>query len=173
MDVTSELLTPRLAQPADAESLFQMCRLLWEENGLFPMSESRVRRVIEIAVKPETRDEEREPITIIGALGPVGDVEASLAVCITQNWYSDAWHVEELWNFVRPDMRRTNHAKSLVEYSKKVATELELPLMIGILSSDRTQGKVRLYSRQLGAPAGAYFVWPSWTELRDQKQVAA
>lgn len=172
MDVTSELLTPRLAQPADAESLFEMCQLLWKENGVFPMSETKVRRMIEIAVNPSVRTEV-EPIAIIGALGPVGNVEASIAVCITQNWYTDAWHVEELWNFVRPDMRKSNHAKSLVEYSKKVATELQLPLMIGILSSDRTQGKVRLYRRQLGEQAGAYFVWPSWTELRDQKQVAA
>lgn len=169
----SELLTPRLAGPADAESLYGLCRLLWEENGLFPMSEIKVRRMIEIAVCPAVKTEV-EPITIIGALGPVGNIEASLALCITQNWYSDAWHVEELWNFVRPDCRRSNHAKSLIEYSKTVQAQIGLPLMIGILSNDRTQEKVRLYSRRLGAPAGAYFVYPSWNALRDEKkQVAA
>lgn len=168
----SELSTPRLAGPQDAESLFGMCKLLWEENGLFPMSETKVRRMIDIAVTPDVRTES-EPITIIGALGPVGNVEGSLALCITQNWYSDAWHVEELWNFVHPDYRKSNHAKSLIEYSKTVQAQLGLPLMIGILSSDRTQEKVRLYSRRLGAPAGAYFVYPSWTALRDEKKSVA
>jgi hypothetical protein len=168
----TELQTPRLAGPQDADSLFNMCKLLWEENGLFPMSETKVRRMIEVAVNPLSR-KDHEVITIIGALGPVGNVEACLALCITQNWYSDAWHVEELWNFVHPDHRVSNHAKSLIEYSKSVQAELGLPLMIGILSNDRTAEKIRLYSRRLGQPAGAYFVYPSWNDLRDEKKQAA
>lgn len=167
--VTLTDATPRLAGPQDADCLFEMCRTLWEENGIFPMSERKVRRMIDIAVKPETRTE-AEPVTIICALGGIGDIEASLALCITQNWYTDAWHLEELWNFVRPDRRKSNHAKSLIEYAKHVRAQLELPLLIGILSSDRTLPKVRLYSRRLGAPTGAYFVWPSWNELRDEKR---
>lgn len=166
------LLTPRLAVPDDSESLFDMCCQLWEENGIFPMSEEKVRRMIEIAVKPDER-RDWEPITIIGALGPVGDVEGCIALCVTQSWYSDAWHLEELWNFVRPDKRRSNHAKSLIEYSKSIQRQMGLPLMIGILSSDHTQEKIRLYARRFGEQAGAYWVYPSWTELRDQKKQAA
>lgn len=167
-----DLLTPRLAGPADADSLFNLCCSLWEENGLFKMSEVKVRRFIECATDPNSR-RQNDPISIIGVIGEPGKIEASLALAVVQNWYSDDWHVEELWNFVRPDKRKSCHAKSLIEYSKKTAQELGLPLMIGILSADRTEGKIRMYSRQLGAPSGAYFVWPSWIDLRDQKRQMA
>lgn len=162
----SEEIKPRLAGPADAEDLFQMCRNLWEENGIFPMSKPKVRRIIEIAVNPASR-KETEPVTIITAIGK--PIEASLALCITQNWYTDAWHIEELWNFVRPDKRKSAYAKALLEYAKTIQAKMDLPLLIGILSSDRTHAKVRLYSRRYGAPSGAYFVWPSWNALRDEK----
>ena len=168
----TELPTPRLAVPADRDSLFRMCCELWEENGLFPISETKVRRMIDIATDNSIKTEQ-EPIAMIWCIGDVGKIEASLCLIITQNWYSDAWHVEELWNFVHPDHRRSNYAKALIDYSKKVQSEIGLPLMIGILSNDRTQEKVRLYSRRLGQPAGAYFVYPSWNALRDEKKSAA
>jgi hypothetical protein len=170
--MSEELSKPRLAGPADADCLFETCRTLWEENGIFRMSENKVRRFIEIAVCPETR-KETEPVSIIAAIGPVGAIEASLALCITQNWYTDDWHIEELWNFVRPDRRKSTYAKSLLEYAKTVQAQMNLPLLIGILSSDRTQAKVKLYSRRLGPPSGAYFVWPSWNEMRDEKKQMA
>lgn len=149
-----------------------MCCSLYEENGIFKMSEGKVRRFIEIALNPNLRTD-TEPVSMITVIGPPGNIEASLALCITQNWYTEDWHVEELWNFVRPDRRQSGNAKSLLEYAKQVQAQLGIPLMVGILSSDRTEAKVRLYSRQLGAPSGAYFVWPSWIELRDQKKQSA
>ena len=36
---------------------------------------------------------------------------------------------------------------------------LDIPLVIGILSSERVSGKVRLYERQFGPQSGAYWIY--------------
>ena len=42
-----------------------------------------------------------------------------------------------------------------------MADELGLPLTIGVLSDERTAAKIRMYSRSMGQPDGAYWVyWP-------------
>jgi hypothetical protein len=69
--------------------------------------------------------------------------------------------LEEMCVYVHPDYRaaKGGRARKLVEFAKKVSEELELPLMIGILSNSRTDAKTRLYERQFGAPAGAFFLY--------------
>ena len=37
--------------------------------------------------------------------------------------------------------------------------DLGIPLIIGVLSNQRTEAKIRLYERQFGAPAGAFFLY--------------
>jgi hypothetical protein len=51
----------------------------------------------------------------------------------------------------------------LCDFSKKVSDELGMPLSIGVLSSDRTEGKVRMYERIFGKPSGAYFLYGTRT----------
>jgi hypothetical protein len=51
-----------------------------------------------------------------------------------------------------------NYGPRLIEFAKKCADEIGLPLTIGILTNQRMEGKVRLYRRSLGVPAGAWFV---------------
>ena len=38
-----------------------------------------------------------------------------------------------------------------------------IPLLIGVLSNKRTEGKIRLYERQLGKPSGAFFLYGART----------
>jgi hypothetical protein len=78
-------------------------------------------------------------------------------------WYTKEPHLEELWAFVRPEFRKSRNAQALVEFAKALAVELKRPLLIGVLSSHRTEQKVRMYRRKLGAPKGAYFLYNAET----------
>jgi len=54
---------------------------------------------------------------------------------------------------------KENYAQRMIEFAKDCAIEIGLPLTIGVLTNQRMEGKVRLYQRSLGVPAGAWFVF--------------
>lgn len=147
----------RLAMRADEEELMDQCRRLHDENGWMQMSENRVREMFQ-------RHFNREG-GIIGVIGGPGKIEASIALKISQVWYSDEWFLEELFNHVLPEYRRSNNAKDLITFAKTCADSIGLPLAIGILSNERTEAKVRLYQRQLSKPSGAFFIYGRCTGL--------
>jgi hypothetical protein len=62
--------------------------------------------------------------------------------------------------FVHPDFRaaKCGRAAKLCDFAKQARAQLSLPLFIGILSTDKTEAKVRLYQRKFGAPSGAYWI---------------
>ena len=144
-------MTVRLAVKEDAPSIYAMCRLLHEENGLSPWSEDKVRGTIGGALAGKG--------AIIGVIGPRAAPVAMIHLHIAAMWYSDDVQLEDRGTFVHPDHRRSTHAKDLWEFAKLAATELGIPLVIGILSTDKTEQKVRLCRRSLGAPVGAFFLW--------------
>jgi GNAT superfamily N-acetyltransferase len=84
---------------------------------------------------------------------------------IGQMWYSDTLVVEERAVFTHPEYRsaKGGRARKLCEFSKKVADDLGIPLIIGVLSNHRTEAKVRLYERQFGKPSGAFFLYGART----------
>jgi hypothetical protein len=140
----------RLAKPEDEEEIFAICNLLHEENGLFHMDEEKVRARI--------RECTGQRGGIIGVIGDPGEVEAIICLVLNQFWYTNEWSLDEQFAYVLPNHRRSANAKELIVFAKACAQELKLPLVIGVLSNERTEAKVRLYERQLGAPAGAYFL---------------
>ena len=73
-------------------------------------------------------------------------------------WFSDEFQLLELFNFVRPDSRASDFAKSLIGYAKTCAEGLGIDLMIGVLSNERMEAKVRLYGRML-PKAGELFCY--------------
>lgn len=140
----------RLAVPADEDKIVSMISLLHDENGLFPLSERRVREYMGRFFRKEG--------ALIGVIGESGDPVASIYLGIEQPYYSETWYLNEAWNFVHPDHRRSDYAKCLLGWAKDVSSRMGLPLMIGIVSNHRTEAKVRLYEKQL-EKAGAFFVW--------------
>jgi hypothetical protein len=77
-------------------------------------------------------------------------------------WYSSEMLLEERAIYTHPAYRKSSEnpsrAAALVEFSKTLADGLGLPLSIGVLSSQRTEAKVRLYRRILGPATGAYWL---------------
>lgn len=140
----------RLAQPEDEAGIVELCVLLHEENGLFPLSEAKTRALVKRAIDRQGG--------IIGVIGDPGVPVAGIQLALDQMYYSDAWFLCEGFNFVRPDHRKSDYAAKLIGYAKMCADKMGLPLMMGILSNHRTEQKIRLYERQL-EKAGAYFVY--------------
>lgn len=146
----------RLAEPADEENIMTMCQRLWEENGLFSLDEKKVAATIQ-------RYYRRDGV-ILGVIGPVGKLEASTCLALGDMHYSDEWHLSELWNYVQPEFRRSHDAEALVKFGKDCAEKMGMVLLTGIITNQHMAGKVRLYRRLLGHPAGAFFVHnaPNW-----------
>jgi GNAT superfamily N-acetyltransferase len=147
MLVTSRV---RKAEAGDADEILSLCREMHRENGMFTLSDARVRDIIGRAFNRQG--------AIIGVIGKRGAVEASICLLVTNIWYSDDFHLEDLWNFVRPEFRRSDNAKELIAFAKRCSDEVGIPLIIGVMSNVRTEAKIRLYERSVGKPAGAFFL---------------
>lgn len=128
----------------------ELCRLLYSENAIFKMDDDKVRSFIQRAFAKDG--------AIIGVIGEPDHIEGAIYLLVGQFWYSTERHLEEFFNYVRPEHRRSKHAQKLIEFAKELSNAT-LPLVIGVISNKRTEAKIRLYERQLGKPAGAFFVF--------------
>ena len=141
----------RLVTEADIPQLLALARAVHAEGGVMPFSERRALGCVWQAIKQDRA---------IGAcIGPVGAIEAVIFLLIGQYYYTDYQHLEECFLYVAPEFRRSDRAKRLLQYAKKASDTLHVPLLIGVLSQKKTEAKIRLYQRQLGKPAGAYFLY--------------
>lgn len=151
--MSDENIYVRTAEPRDEEGVMELARLVNVENGVFKMNEDKVRGLIHPSLYLQGG--------IIGVIGPYSRIEGMVLLRVSEYWYSDAPFLEEMCVYVHPDFRaaKGGRARKLVEFAKTASEALELPLMIGILSNSRTDAKTRLYERQFGTPAGAFFLY--------------
>lgn len=143
----------RLAVEADRADILGLCRMLHDENGMFPLRIEAVEDVIDRWLRRDFRDP-----AIIGVVGSQGSLSGVICIAIHTLWYTTEPCCDELFNFVHPAHRKSNYAQQQIEFAKTCAEVFEMPLMIGVLSSYRTAAKVRLYQRLL-PKAGEYFVY--------------
>jgi GNAT superfamily N-acetyltransferase len=144
----------------------ELARLVNEENGIYPMDLNKVAKMMIPSLFKEGG--------IVGVIGPKDKIEAGILLRVSSLWYADKPFLEEMSLFVHPDYRsaRGGRASKLIEFAKKCATELGMPLMIGVLSNNRTSAKVRMYEKRLGTPVGAFFLWGAKTgqDVVDEKE---
>ena len=151
-------LAIRLATTEDMHSVMQLAIMACEENGFLDASAELIAQTVWPAFTQEGG--------LCGVIGAPGKpIEAMVILRIGEMYYSTTKCVEEKVVFCHPDYRsaKGGRARKLCEFSKHVADKLELPLLIGICSSERTKAKVKLYERIFGAPAGAYFLYRTKT----------
>lgn len=148
----------RLAMPSDEDTIYRiLSEGLFNENGTFSLSERKSRNFIRQAVNNEGG--------IIGVIEENGQIAGTIGMNLGTFWYSDDWHIEEYWNFVRPEYRRSigtefkrsDYAKDLINFGKWCSEKMGLILNIGIISTARTEAKCRLYGRTL-TPVGMFFM---------------
>jgi hypothetical protein len=145
----------RPAVMGDFNDLIAMGHEVFEENGLRSIDEELIRQGAIAAIQGVD--------SVVGCIGPVGAIEAAVHLSMRRFWYTRDVHLEEMWAFVRPAFRKSRNAQALIEFSKQLAIELKRPLLIGVLSSHRTEAKVKLYRRKLGPEKGAYFLFNAET----------
>jgi hypothetical protein len=136
---------------SDLPEFMRLFKIMHQENGLFELDEGCVVDTFNRAVQKKEG--------VIGLIkGPAGDIRAMLGLLITRYYYTWQLHLEELWNFVSPEFRRTNYADILLKYADHCQKSLGIPLVIGVCTSSRMEAKVRKYRRHFGMPSGAFFV---------------
>lgn len=138
-----------LATPADLPEMFDVLMENYRENGIHSLNPEKVAAWIAMGC-----NRDRSAIGLIK--GPTG-IEATCGVVLGCMWYSDDPYVEEVWNYVRPDYRKSTHAKHLIMFAKWFAESLSIPLLMGIMTTTRLQAKERLYERQM-TKVGALFL---------------
>lgn len=152
----------RVAVEADFNSLMDLAINACQENAVVVPEVEKVALTIWGAIIRQTG--------IVGVIGPVGaPLEGAVLLSMGEMWYSKELILEEKGIFVAPEFRsaKGGRARKLAEFAKLTATELGIPLAIGVLSSSRTEAKIRLYERVFGQPAGVYFLYGAKTGLSD------
>lgn len=141
----------RLAGPQDEQRIFELLQKLHGENAMFQMSPARVMERIKLATECKGG--------LIGLLEIDGKLAGSVGLFMSQFWYTEIWHLEELWNFVHPDYRKNPQGKHLLEFMKWANENLGIMLSTGIMSTIRLEGKMKLYMRKFFL-LGAFFMNP-------------
>lgn len=140
------------AKPEDREEVLKICIEDHAENGQFSLSKPKLEQMVSGILENNKG--------VIGLIRRADAIEAIMMMHISQFWYTEEWCLEELLNFVRPQFRRSTNAKDMISYAKRCANQLEIPLIVGVVSNERTKPKMELYRRQLGDPVGGYFYYP-------------
>lgn len=154
----SEDIVIRIGTPEDLDGLMEIAMMATEENGFLDPNPAKLAAEMWPALHQDHG--------IVGIIGPKdGQIEGAVLLRVGDMWYSDTQVVEEKAIFIHPEYRsaKGGRAKRLCEFSKKVADALGIPLIIGVLSNERTAAKVRLYERQFGKPSGAFFLYGAKT----------
>ena len=151
----------RVAGPKDYDEVWRLLMLGHDENALFPLSPGKVKWFVNRMLDPDSIPPEETGVRgIIGVVGEVGSLEGLAFIITGEFWYTEAKHLEELIIFVDPEHRRSDHAKSLLNWAKSLPDTTGLPLLTGILSNDRVEAKCRLYQRILPKIGEFFFVSP-------------
>jgi hypothetical protein len=137
----------RIAGPEDYQEAFRIACLLHHENGQHKFSEPKVKEFIWHGCNRLN--------AMMGVIGPPTNLKAMIYLQVQPIFYSDEFQLGEVFNYVRPDFRRSDYAKRMICFAKKCADETGLDLMIGVISDERLAAKKRLYQRLL--PEGGVF----------------
>lgn len=137
------------ARPEDEDGIYELLMKLHTENGIFHVDETRVRQFIKLGTE--------QKLGMIGVIRGNGGIEASVGMTMDQWWYTLDWCLSERWNFVLPEHRKSTHAVRLIEFAKWCSDQLKVPLQMGIITTQQTEAKVRMYRRYL-TPVGGLFM---------------
>ena len=159
----------RVATPDDIDGIMRLAISACEENAFVPTSPERLLGEIWPALHLDR-----------GLVGLIGsdkeNPEGIVLLKIGKMWYSNQDVLEEKAIFIHPEYRsaKGGRAARLCEFSKRVADKLGIPLIIGVLSNSRTEAKVKMYQRQFGNSAGAFFLYNAHTGMKNsEKSISA
>lgn len=156
-------VTVRTGVTDDFDAMMNLTMAATQENAFVSPDVKKLADVIWGALTIKTG--------ICGVIGPVGGkLEGAVLLSMGELWYSKELILEEKAIFVDPEYRsaKGGRARKLAEFAKTTADGLSVPLAIGVLSTSRTEAKIRLYERVFGSPAGVYFLYGAKTGLDNE-----
>lgn len=156
----------RVGTPEDLDQIMALVQMMHDEIGITQLNLSRV--------LPEVYGALNLDRGIMGVIGdPGGQIEGAILLRMGTLYYSDEEVLEDKGLFVLPDYRASRGGRGglLIDFAKKAARELGIPLLMGIQNDVDAEGKMRLYKRKFGEPIGATFLYRS--SIDDQKSEAA
>ncbi len=148
----------RTGTPSDMEGVMALTMACHTENGFVNANMPQIVNDVWASLTQQGG--------IAGVIGGNGSpLEGCVVIRIGTAPYSTKEVLEEKFLFVHPDFRaaKIGRARRLAEFTKTVSDSLALPLLIGVLSNQRTKAKVRMYERIFGEPAGAFFLYNART----------
>lgn len=161
----TEEIAVRVGTPADLDQVMELARMMHAEIGIATFNEAKVLPDIWAALNCDRG--------IMGLIGEPGDtIQGGIILRLGQVFYSDDEVLEERGLFIHPDFRsaKGGRAARLCEFAKKAAEGMGMPLVIGVMNDVRAKAKMRLYDRQFGEPAGAFYLWrPSAPALKQDE----
>jgi hypothetical protein len=152
----------RTGVPEDVHEIMSMASDAFPEMCIVTPDNTRILELVWSALNQDHG--------ICGVLtNEAGKIEGGIILKIGKLWYSNADVLEDKILFIHKDYRKSGggRARRLCEYAKTVSNELKMPLLVGVFSNNRTEGKVRLYERQFGKMVGGFFLYGD--ELQDEK----
>jgi len=151
--LTEENIVVRTGTPAEVHNVMALAALATEENGLFKPNKIKLLHDIWAALNLEKG--------IMGIIGEPGTIpEAAILLRIDEIQYGDDPCLLEKAIYVHPDFRaaKGGRAAKLCDFALSIQKEFDIPLVIGIMSNNRTAAKVKLYERKFGPAQGAYWI---------------
>ncbi len=149
----------RIAKPADHQEIWRLFLQGHRENGKFTLAPEKVEYFLSRALHPEAIPVwDTGPRGVIAVIGEVGKLEALVFVTVSTFWYSHDRHMEEFIVYVDPECRNSGHARALIDWMKAQSDRVGIPLLTGVISTERTEAKVRLYRRMVPY-VGAFFLY--------------
>jgi len=159
----SELTGIRIGTPEDVHGIMEIATEMWNELGVTPASQEKILHDVWAALNQQDG--------LIGIIGePGGRIEGGILLRVGSMWYSDEKVLEERGIFIHRDFRhiKGGRARRLCQFAKNAADSLGIPLLIGILSDDRTEAKAKLYERQFGKPVGVFYLYNGTTGTKKE-----
>lgn len=152
----------RFARPADLPELMALCRNLSQENAIAPMMDDIVCAELERCIAKDGG--------FIGVIGNVGEpIEGAICLRFSSLWYNSSyWWLEDKFVHVLQKYRASSNGNDLIEWAIWWRDQLQIPLMLGIVSNERTEAKIALYRRKLGPMSGALFLVGAKTGLTQE-----
>ena len=154
----------RKADPYDLEPLFNLAMFLSHEDALQPVSEAKLRATVQRCVNMDN--------AIAGIIDGPDGIDASVGLVLDQFPYSDQDHLAARWigtskayqdritkqrerNYAPED---AGFASRLLRFAKWASDQMDVPLVITVLTASDLKAKLTSYQRQT-PQIGAIFGW--------------
>lgn len=148
----------RLATNADRKEIWRLALMAHREGGIFTFAPDKVQYFMDRALNPDQIPPyDTGPRGVLAVIGKAETLEAMVFATIEEDWYSRDKFINEKIVYVDPECRNSLHARTLIAWLKQQVVDTGIPLILGVVSTERNEPKCRLYRRQF-PKAGEFFI---------------